>query len=388
MSEESSIELKSVEGISQSRLVFRRFVGHKAAMIALGVFILIILLSITSIGWGIVPGWWKYDYSSTSAVEGIGAPSENHPFGQNNIGIDMFAMTMRGIQQSLTVMFLMGFVSTIIGVIVGAIAGYFRGAADTFLMRGADVFIVVPTLIVGAVLGKVFHGTTAVSLGIVFGFIVWMSMARLVRAEFLSLREREFVDAAKIAGASSVRIIFSHILPNTIGVIIVNATLLLSSSILLETSLSYLGFGIQYPDVSLGNIISENQNAFQTRPWLFWWPGLFIVAIALCANFIGDGLRDAFDPKQKKIPSQAKMLKALLVRDGGSGSSDSTGSGSGGLGSGSGSAGSYGSGSASSYDAPSYGSGSGGFGGMGIVSEGIGSISADVETTDEGVQND
>jgi peptide/nickel transport system permease protein len=181
-------------------------------------------------------------------------------------------------------------------------------------MRVTDGFITVPSLVVGAVLGRVFHGATAVSLGIVFGFIIWMGMARLVRAEFLTLREREFVDAAKVAGASDFRIIFHHILPNTIGVIIVNTTLLMSSSILLETGLSFLGFGIQWPDVSLGNIISQNQSTFQTRPWLFWWPGLFIVLIALCANFIGDGLRDAFDPSQKRIPSKAKMMKALISR--------------------------------------------------------------------------
>mgnify|MGYP003449797836 FL=1 len=129
-----------------------------------------------------------------------------------------------------------------------------------------------------------------------------------MRGEFLSLREREFVDAARIAGASNNRIIFKHILPNAVGVIIVNTTLLMSTAILLETSLSYIGFGVQPPDTSLGLLISQNQEAFQTRPWLFWWPGLFIVAICLCINFIGDGLRDAFDPRQKKF--NAKKVKA------------------------------------------------------------------------------
>ena len=135
-------------------------------------------------------------------------------------------------------------------------------------------------------------------------------MARLVRGEFLALREREFVDAARVAGASDARIMFRHILPNAVGVIIVNATLVMASAILLETALSYLGFGINPPDVSLGNLISEYQSAFATRPWLFWWPGLFIVSIALCINFIGDGLRDAFDPRQRRIPSKRKMAKS------------------------------------------------------------------------------
>jgi peptide/nickel transport system permease protein len=316
MSNDNTIELKAVEGKSQGRLVFERFIHHKAAMVSLVIFVLVSILAISSVGWTFIPGWWKWKVYQTSPVENVlGAPSWDHPFGQDNIGNDIFALTMRGIQQSLTVMFLMGMVATIIGVFIGAIAGYYRGWLDAILMRVADGFIIIPSLVVGAVLGRIFHGATAVSLGLVFGFIIWMGMARLVRAEFLSLREQEFVDAAKVAGASDFRIIFHHILPNTIGVIIVNTTLLLSSSILLETGLSFLGFGIQWPDVSLGNIIAQNQSTFQTRPWLFWWPGLFIVLIALCANFIGDGLRDAFDPKQKRIPSKAKMLK-MLARQG------------------------------------------------------------------------
>ena len=128
-----------------------------------------------------------------------------------------------------------------------------------------------------------------------------------MRGEFLTLREREFVDAARISGASNARIIFKHILPNAIGVLIVNVTLTMSAAILLETALSYLGVGVKSPDTSLGLLISQNQEAFSTRPWLFWFPGLFIVLICLSINFIGDGLRDAFDPRQKKF--NAKKAK-------------------------------------------------------------------------------
>ena len=143
-------------------------------------------------------------------------------------------------------------------------------------------------------------------------------MARLVRGEFLTLREREFVDAARVSGARDRRIIFRHILPNAVGVIVVNATLLMAGAILLESALSYLGFGVQSPDTSLGKIVSDNQAAFSTRPWLFWWPGIFIIAIALCVNFIGDGLRDAFDPRQKKMPSERAMRRAARAeRSGG-----------------------------------------------------------------------
>jgi ABC-type microcin C transport system permease subunit YejE len=130
--------------------------------------------------------------------------------------------------------------------------------------------------------------------------IAWTGLSRLVRGEFLKLRELEFVDAARVAGASNRRIIFKHILPNAVGVIIVSITLLMSGAILLETALSFLGFGVVAPDVSLGSLISQFQDSFTTRPWLFWWPGLLIITIALCINFIGDGLRDAFDPRQRR----------------------------------------------------------------------------------------
>jgi peptide/nickel transport system permease protein len=223
------------------------------------------------------------------------------------LGKDIFARVMRGIQQSLTVILLVGVIATVIGVVVGAVSGFLRGRVDSLLMRFTDVIIIIPTLVLGAVLGRTFGGN-AIALGLLLGFIAWTGLARLVRAEFLSLREREFVDAARVAGASTTRIIFKHILPNSVGVIIVNATLLMSAAILIETSLSYLGFGITAPDISLGQIISEYNEAFKTRPWLFWYPGLFIVVIALAINVVGDGLRDAFDPRQKRLPDAKRLL--------------------------------------------------------------------------------
>ena len=217
---------------------------------------------------------------------------------------------MRGAQQSLMVMVIAGVVATIIGVVIGAIAGYYRKATDSVLMRFTDVIITIPLIVIGAVLGKTFGSLGAAVLGVVIGIFAWTTMARLVRGEFLTLREREFVDAARVSGARDRRIIFRHILPNAVGVIVVNATLLMAGAILLESALSYLGFGVQPPDTSLGKIVSDNQAAFSTRPWVFWWPGIFIIAIALCVNFIGDGLRDAFDPRQKKMPSERAMRRA------------------------------------------------------------------------------
>jgi peptide/nickel transport system permease protein len=323
---ENAIELQDVAGLSQGQIVRRRFFRHRGAIAGLVVLAAVVLLAFTSVGFGPVPGWWKYTgapdpsnitnpggaptLSMPTWLGGTGFALGEHPLGQDEIGRDMFAQVMRGTQTSLMVMAIIGIVSCIVGVLVGSLAGFFRGRLETFLMRTTDLVITVPSLVIGAVVGKLAGGVSGVLFAVALGLILWTSLARLVRGEFLSLREREFVDAARVAGASSSRIIFKHILPNAIGVIIVSTTLLMSQAILLETALSYIGFGITPPEVSLGRLISDYQSAFATRPWLFWWPGLFIVAIALSINFIGDGLRDAFDPRQKRIPSQRKMEKA------------------------------------------------------------------------------
>lgn len=316
---ENAIELKEVEGLSQGRIVLRRFLRHRGAMVASVFLLFVVALATTSIGWGPIPGWWPYAPQQLSQITNPGgAPTMSftggftigeHPFGQDNIGKDVFALVMRGTQQSLLVMVVIGILSTAIGIVMGALAGYFRGWLDNLLMRFTDMVITIPVIMIGAILGKLVGGASPISLAIALSLVTWTSMARLVRGEFLSLREREFVDAARVAGAGSARIMFKHMLPNAVGVIIVNTTLLMAAAILLETALSYLGFGITFPDVSLGNLINEYQTAFATRPWLFWWPGLFIVTIALCVNFIGDGLRDAFDPRQRRIPTKRSMAK-------------------------------------------------------------------------------
>ncbi len=330
---ENAIELQEVAGLSQGQIVRKRFFRHKGAMVGLAALVLVIVVAYTSVGFGPVPGWWKFTgapdpshitnpggaptLSLPTWLGGTGFAIGDHPLGQDEIGRDMFAQVMRGTQTSLLVMFIIGAVSCVVGVLVGSLAGFYRGRIDTALMRTTDLFITVPTLVIGAVVGKLAGGVSKVAFAIALGLVLWTSLARLVRGEFLSLREREFVDAARVAGASTPRIIFKHILPNAIGVIIVSTTLLMSQAILLETGLSYIGFGITPPEVSLGRLISDYQSAFATRPWLFWWPGLFIVVIALSVNFIGDGLRDAFDPRQKRIPSQRKMdrAEALAARE-------------------------------------------------------------------------
>ncbi|WP_149202270.1 ABC transporter permease [Actinotalea subterranea] len=325
---ENAIELKEVAGLSQGQIVRRRFFRHKGALVGLAALGFIVLLAFTSVGVGPIDGWWKHAGSPGPVLNPGGAPTLSmptwlggtgfalgeHPFGQDEIGRDMFARVMLGTQTSIKVMVIIGLVACLVGVTIGSLAGFYRGRLEMILMRTTDLFITIPTIVIGAVIGKLSGGVNSTLFAVALGLILWTSLARLVRGEFLSLREREFVDAARVAGASDRRIIFKHILPNAIGVIIVATTLLMSSAILLETALSYLGFGIQPPEVSLGRLISEYQSAFATRPWLFWWPGLFIVSIALSVNFIGDGLRDAFDPRQKRIPSQRKMEKSLDQR--------------------------------------------------------------------------
>ncbi|GAA2830885.1 ABC transporter permease [Nonomuraea rubra] len=301
---------------TQSQLVRRRFFRHRAALIGMLVFGSVVLLAFTSIGFGPIPGWWDKTYLATGSVVDQGRPTLSlvpqflggegirwgeHPFGQDNIGIDYFALTMRGTQQSIIVAFIVGIVATTVGTLAGAFAGYFRKKVEAILMRLTDVMITIPVLIIAAIVGRTFGDSGIVILAVCIGLVTWPTLSRLIRGEFLSLREKEFVEAARALGTSSRRIIFRHILPNTVGVIIVSATLAVANAVLLESALSFLGVGVQPPDVSLGQLIDTYRSAMTTRPWLFWWPGVFIIAIALSINFIGDGLRDAFDPRQTRV---------------------------------------------------------------------------------------
>ncbi len=304
------------KGVSQGRLVLRRFLKHRPAVISIFLFVGIIGFAASATGVGAIPGWWIWGYNELSPLVNGGRPTLSiipeflggpgfawgeHPFGQDSIGIDYFAMTMRGVVISSSIMLIVGLIASFIGVTIGAIAGYYRGWVDSVLMRFTDVIIVIPVIVIGAVVGTAVGSLGPTLLAVFLGFFVWTGIARLVRSEFLSLREREFVEAARVAGASDARIIFRHILPNAVGVVIVSSTLLIAAAIILETSLSFLGYGVRSPDVSLGLLISANESAFQTRPWLFWWPAAFIVVLSLLVNFVGDGLRDAFDPRQKRI---------------------------------------------------------------------------------------
>ncbi|CAN2211511.1 DppC ABC-type dipeptide/oligopeptide/nickel transport systems, permease components [Candidatus Nanopelagicaceae bacterium] len=331
---ENAIANKEVEGLSQGQIVRRRFFRHRAAVIALVILSSIILFVITALDTKIgpvrIPGWWKWNVEDIPELRfddcpggTTGCPTLSinpsshfglgeHPFGQDDIGRDYFALVMNGARRSLMIMFVIGAVSGFIGVVVGSLSGFYGKKVDSVLMRLVDFLQTVPTIIIAAVIGKAAGRVGPVFLALFLGLLGWTGLARLVRAQFLSLREMEFVDAARVAGASNIRIAFKHILPNAIGQIIVSITLIMAGAILTETALSYLGFGVVPPDVSLGLLISQYESSFTTRPWLFWWPGFFIIAIALCVNFIGDGLRDAFDPRQRRRITKKDRLKAKL----------------------------------------------------------------------------
>lgn len=274
-------------------LVVRRFWAHRPAAISLVVLALVAVLAFT------IPAVWRYSYGDITPDSSV-PPSLRHPFGTDNLGHDAFAQVLRGIQRSLEVSVLVALVSGVVGTIWGAIAGYYRGAVDSVLMRTCDLVLTLPLLAVAAVLANATSGSWWL-IALVISGLSWALIARVVRGVVLSIREQDFIEAARALGSTDLRIIATHVVPNVVGPVTVTVTILLSTAILAETALSYLGFGVQAPDVSLGLLVSASSSAVSTRPWLFYFPGMFIIVIALTVNFIGDGLREALDPKQNRV---------------------------------------------------------------------------------------
>ena len=284
----------TVAARTQTQMVIRRFLAHRLAVVSLVVFVIIVIGSLGG------AHLWKYNYADITK-EFSTPPSLEHPFGTDDIGHDTLAQVLRGAQKSVQVALLVALLSTGFGAVLGAVAGYYRGVVDSILMRFTDLVLTIPLLAIAGLLAGTISGGDWFLVAIVISVVSWTSIARVVRGTFLSLREKEFVDAARALGASDARIIFRHLLPNATGSIIVNATITVAVAILIETALSFLGLGIRPPDTSLGLLVSAGQQAAQTRPWLFYFPGLVIILIALTVNFIGDGLRDAFDPTQTRV---------------------------------------------------------------------------------------
>lgn len=268
----------------------RRFVRNKAAVVSLAMLILLVLFAVLGgLLWhaGLGPSYDQFLPSSTT-----------HPFGTDQLGHDMLALTIRGTQFSLLISIVVAIVSTFIGVTLGAIAGFYGGWVDSLIDRTLELFLILPSLVVVGVVAVTFTGSW-IMVSIFLGLTNWMQLARVIRGMVFSLREKEFVSSARALGARDSRILIQHILPNTTDVIIVNTTLTIAQAVLLEAALSFIGLGVKPPDTSLGLLLNQTQTLLPTQyAILFWVPLIFVVVLSLAVNFIGDGLRDALDPKQ------------------------------------------------------------------------------------------
>jgi peptide/nickel transport system permease protein len=280
---------------SRRNLVARRFIRNRPAVVAL------ILLVVGFIGCYALPSLLPYDYNHLDYDALLQAPSLKHWFGTNALGQDLLARTLRGMQKSMLIGFCVAVISTSIAATVGSVAGYFGGWRDRALMWLVDLLLVVPSfLLIAIVTPRTKQLSSVLWLIVLLAAFGWMVSSRMVRGLTMSLREREFVRAARYMGVSSRRIIVHHIVPNVASILIIDATLNVGFAILAETSLSFLGFGVQPPDVSLGTLIADGTPSATTFPWVFLFPAGMLVLIVLCANLTGDGLRDALDPRSRQ----------------------------------------------------------------------------------------
>jgi len=288
---------------SQWALILRRFLRHRLAVVSL--LVLVVLYVVASLPHLFAP--YALNPKSLQLLAANHGPSAKHWLGTDELGRDQTTRIMYAAHVSMTIGILVALLSTIIGTVIGAFAGYFGRWIDQLLMRITDLFLVIPGIAIIAMamqgLGNrkfpvVGHVATATLIVAVMSVLFWMPIARVVRGLFLSIKEKEFVDAARASGASSGRIMFRHILPNVVGPIVVNATLVVAGAILLESALSFLGFGVKPPSVSLGAMLSQSESSVGTNTaYLIYYPGIVLLVIVLAVNFLGDGLRDALDPQ-------------------------------------------------------------------------------------------
>ena len=288
----------ALESLNQWQLAWRRYRRHRMAVVGAVIFLFMVLLGIVG------PIIWPYDplalRSDLPGPQGF-TPLQMPPMGSDGAGRSVWVLVSNGARLSMLIGITTMIISVTIGTTVGATAGYFGGRTDGILMRVVDLFLAIPFLFVVLVAARFFGGGELVPLIIIFGVLLWPGLARLVRALYLSLREQEFVLAAQAVGVSNLRIAFRHILPNAMGPIIVTATLLVANAIILEAFVSYLNFGLKPEDISWGNALSSSQSTMVLGNW--WWPffpGMFIALTVIAINFMGDGLRDALDPRSKE----------------------------------------------------------------------------------------
>ncbi|WP_026481632.1 ABC transporter permease [Ahrensia sp. 13_GOM-1096m] len=283
-----------VSGRSLWQEAMLRLRRNKAAMISSGILIVLILAAL------ILPSFLPYGYEDPDWNAFRAPPSieTGHYFGTDQNGRDLLARTLYGTRVSLLVALVATFVSIVIGVSYGAIAGYMGGRIDQAMMRFVDIMYALPYILF-VILLMVIFGRNVYLLFAAIGMLEWLTMARIVRGQTLAIKNREFIEAARASGRSSTAIIFRHIVPNLVGPVVIYAALTVPEIVATESFLSYLGFGVQEPLTSLGTLITEGGSAMEVLPWLLWFPATFLILLLLSLLFIGDGLRDAFDPKDR-----------------------------------------------------------------------------------------
>jgi peptide/nickel transport system permease protein len=292
-----SIYSNSPQPESLSALVWRRFKRHRLALLSAVVLVLMTLLVFAA-------PLTQYTSTEQEPANKFASPSAEHWFGTDELGRDVFTRILYGGQVSLAVGIFSTLISLFLGVVVGALSGYYGGWIDNLLMRITDTFLIMPVVFVLILFSALLRELPALAdlrnsvwlVIIAISIFAWMWPARIARGLILVLREREFVSASRALGASDFRLIFMRILPNSIGPLLVSATLQMAYAIITESGLSYLGFGVQPPTPSWGNILESAQVHVYRAPWLAVFPGLMIFITVIAINFIGDGLRDAFDP--------------------------------------------------------------------------------------------
>ena len=284
---------------SRRTLVLRRFLRNKPAVASLAVLLLMF------IGCYALPPLLPYNYSDLDYFALQQPPSIDHWFGTNGLGQDLLAQTLRGMQKSMLIGVCVAFISTFVAATAGSIAGYFGGRRDRALMWLVDLMLVVPSFLLITIVVQRTKGDIIWMILLLSAFS-WMISSRIVRGMTMSLRDREFVVAARYMGVRNFRIIVRHILPNVASILIIDTALNVGVAMIAETGLSYLGFGVQPPEVSLGTLIADGTPSVTTFPWLFLFPAGVLVLIVFCANLIGDGLRDALDPGSRALRKARK----------------------------------------------------------------------------------
>lgn len=282
--------IRSARPLSRGRLIWRRLTQTSRFWVG-AVAIAVILL------WAVLgPLLYPYDATGRDPLNmGLG-PTQLHWFGTNNIGQDLYAQTLVGLQKSIVIGLIAGPLGTLIAAVVGSVAGYMGGVVDRVLVWCINLLLVLPSFILLVILSPLFKGLSWVFLTIFIAGFSWMIMAQVVRSQTKSLRDRDFVKAARYMGVPMPTILGRHIIPNIASLLIIDATLGVVASILAETGLSYFGFGIRAPDVSLGTLLAEGTSAAVTRPWLFVFPAGVLILTLFAVSLIGDALRDAVDP--------------------------------------------------------------------------------------------